>query len=781
MDTNERMMNEMLALELRRTGKRPRQPPALKQTLAAKRVRRAAPITYNSMLQSSPSSPTPTESSPSVPAPFLLPIWEHGSDATDDDDEDKTARAAGTRVVRLQRLPERNPIPIMLTVREYIQNGDACVLKHGIEARHSGYARLSYRAEELSDPVAVEQKTNTIKHYSSLKSSVNLWDHQRSCVTFMEDIENETGATAAADTLRGGLICDEMGLGKTLAILTRILEDLQAHYRATGQRFGRPTLIVCPKTLISTWTDQRERFMPREALSMHVVSEEHRSASNQDAGFMRDCCDVVLTTYPTIVGAYNKPTTSKYHILLELDWWRLVCDEAHQFVNQRTDKFEAMRAIRANRRWFVTGTPVQNELNDIIAALRFIGIDPTGMSPEDIQRVLSEIMISRLKKHVPIFMQQPTAQKNQREAVDVQIVEIDFDTEAERALYAFYRQEIKQKSNHQFRKIAVVINRLRQICVDPYVIRPLRLPRGMLLAPNDIAAQVSRSPAEEVSITQLPHRVARLYANSDGSADPLHVIDTKHVRWRPYTGHDTASPTYRAVHEAMMLGGGGGGGGIDTTCAEYKHLAQRMLPACSTKYRVILSYIQEQVIARGDRCIVFTSWVRVIRSFATLLDRHEIGYRTLTGNMNVTQRKNAIRGFQVNPSIPVIIISLKAGGFGINLAQANHVIFTEPWWNPYVADQAEARVRRYEQTKQVHVRYFIIRGTIEHHVLQVADRKRRLGKTILAASSHYQQQPQPTTTTTTRVEEEEQADISDVLDGLLLDLAVETGERAPET
>jgi superfamily II DNA or RNA helicase len=148
----------------------------------------------------------------------------------------------------------------------------------------------------------------------------------------------------------------------------------------------------------------------------------------------------------------------------------------------------------------------------------------------------------------------------------------------------------------------------------------------------------------------------------------------------------------------------------------------------SGKHDAIIDNINN-VLAEGHKVLIFSSFVKHLDLIAAYCDEAQLPYSMLTGDVPQAQREEIIRKFQEDPKIQLFFISIKAGGFGINLTQADYVFILDPWWNPAVEEQALARAHRIGQKKKVFVYRFITKDTLEEkiHVLQEK-------KTQLAAS-----------------------------------------------
>ncbi|CAM9160862.1 unnamed protein product [Scytosiphon promiscuus] len=137
----------------------------------------------------------------------------------------------------------------------------------------------------------------------------------------------------------------------------------------------------------------------------------------------------------------------------------------------------------------------------------------------------------------------------------------------------------------------------------------------------------------------------------------------------------------------------------------------------------------------GAKAVVFSQWTHMLdlaeRSFA----RGGWDFRRLDGTMSQQRRESALKSFATDESIAVMLVSLKAGGVGLNLTSASTVILLDPWWNPAVEEQAIDRIHRLGQLNEVSVKRFVVSGTVEDKMLALQDVKGRMAKNALAAGS----------------------------------------------
>ncbi len=143
-----------------------------------------------------------------------------------------------------------------------------------------------------------------------------------------------------------------------------------------------------------------------------------------------------------------------------------------------------------------------------------------------------------------------------------------------------------------------------------------------------------------------------------------------------------------------------------------------------------LKVMLEEIISEGHRILLFSQFVDMLDIIKAWLEREGIPYEYLTGKTK--DRKGAVERFNSTPSIPIFLISLKAGGTGLNLTGADYVIHYDPWWNPAVEDQATDRAYRIGQTKKVFVYRLITKNTVEEKIQKLKTIKRNLVDSVIS-------------------------------------------------
>jgi len=152
-----------------------------------------------------------------------------------------------------------------------------------------------------------------------------------------------------------------------------------------------------------------------------------------------------------------------------------------------------------------------------------------------------------------------------------------------------------------------------------------------------------------------------------------------------------------------------------------------------------LEEMLEEVVAEGDRALIFTQFAEWGKLLKAHLEK-QLGKETLFlyGSTSKKQREEMVDRFQLDPQAPrIFILSLKAGGVGLNLTRANHVFHFDRWWNPAVENQATDRVFRIGQTRKVQVHKFVCSGTLEEKIHAIIESKKALAEQVVGAGESW--------------------------------------------
>jgi len=573
---------------------------------------------------------------------------------------------------------------------------------------------------------------------------------------------------------RGGILADDMGLGKTITMLALMLSDSK---RATAAASHMPALgrnlVVCPLTVLCNWAEQIRFHAP----SLRVRTYHGPDRDREPRSFALH--DVILTTYD-IVRAEAKDKTRG---LGAVNWHRAVLDEAHVIKSHRTATSKAVSDLLvAERRWCLTGTPIQNSIEDLFALSRFLRLEPfdqfewfnrTIARPLKIRdvvglerlQVLLRMWCLRRTKDMSILdpatgAPRPLLSLPQK---TVEVVRVPLDP-ADRVFYDrlfnCVREQVEQlekksQLGEQFSQILALLTRLRQLCCSSRL-----LPEGLLVALSGCQGEAERILA--ATTTALGSiKVDELLKNlSDAQEDDCSICLIPGCDTVTRCGH----VFHRACIEVSIQELGRGGSGACPLCRrpvqktellekpEQLEVVENLSGdevnmSSSAKVRSIVSFLLGHVVGKVDpdlqkphKAIVFSQFTSLLGLVQKELERNSTPLVRLDGSMSYDKRVHALQSFSSHPHIQVILCSLKAAGTGLNMTVANHVLLIDPWWNPMVEDQAIDRAHRLGQRRPVRAIRFVAERTVEERILAVHAQKRAIVDGALSFKTREQLQ-----------------------------------------
>jgi superfamily II DNA or RNA helicase len=406
----------------------------------------------------------------------------------------------------------------------------------------------------------------------------------------------------------GGLLADDMGLGKTLQALCAVS--------------GR-TLVVAPTSVLFGWAEQARRFRPSLRTSLYHGPKRALDPS----------ADLTLTSYALL--------RLDAEALSAVLWDTVVLDEAQAIKNPDSQVARAAFALPGAFRVTLTGTPVENRLDELWSQLHFSN-----------PGLLGSLADFRERYARPITAGEPGA------------------------------------AAHLRARIA------------PFVLRRLKADVARELPPRTEAVLHCELDAEERAVYDAV-RAASQREIVERLAAGGNVMEALELLLRLRQA---------ACHRALVPG---------------QH-ADR-----STKLAVLRESLEEAV-AEGHKALVFSQWTSFLDLVEPELRRAEIGFTRLDGS--TVDRAGVVTEFQSPSGPPVLLLSLRAGGVGLNLTAADHVFLLDPWWNPAVEEQAADRAHRIGQDRPVSVYRLVARDTVEERILALQERKRELAEAALTGA-----------------------------------------------
>lgn len=736
-------------------------------------------------------------------------------------------------------LPEMDPNPIVTTQ----------MLRHQKQGLYFMTHRELPRAEQTK---------------SKLSSSI--WQKKTSITNqamFYNVITGQHESQPPSETL-GGILADMMGLGKTLSILSLVASSRDQaekwHKQSPMQpkapekkkkpgapqnfdaptpqslgltrlkRNGKGTLLICPLSTVTNWEEQIKQHLAPDSLTYHIYHGQNRIKNiDQLSEF-----DLVITTYGSVSSELTARSRGKngQYPLEEIGWFRVVLDEAHMIREPSTLQFKAICRLQANRRWAVTGTPVQNRLEDLGSLLAFLRLKPfddrtkfnhyivnpfRACDPDILTRLrilVDTITLRRLKDKIDL-----------PHRTDV-VIKLEFSDDESR-LYNFYSRNAKDRlqvlTGHQERllggkvyiHILQAILRLRLICAHGRELLSdddLKLMQGMTLESainidedDDASGEVKQRLSEKTAYTFYD-----LLLNTDqdscancktklGYTDDTTSTDIRSEKQEDVIGYMTPCMhiycpncvKHFADHERGLTYKSNRPGtcpdcraSVMFSCVEIRHeradvehdtlvtrrpsfvrqaevkpkiegadvkpkieggkiINEGNYSGPHTKTRALLQELLEQKKRSLEnpheppyKSVVFSGWTSHLDLIQLALDNAGISWCRLDGKMTRMARTQAMDTFRENPDVHVILVSIMAGGLGLNLTTANTVYVMEPQYNPAAEAQAIDRVHRLGQKREVRTVRYIMKNSFEERMQEIQDRKIKLSNLSMNRSEH---------------------------------------------
>lgn len=602
----------------------------------------------------------------------------------------------------------------------------------------------------------------------------------------------------------GGILADMMGLGKTLSILSLVVATLAdanewAKQKPPPQstdgvallRNSKATLLVSPLSTIANWEEQIGNHVKPGTLSYYIYHGSNRCNDIRELSKF----DMVITTYSVVSSEFDKRSKKRTDSPLEqTNWFRIVLDEAHMIREQSTRQSKAICTLSAQRRWAVTGTPVQNRLDDLGALIKFLRIKPFDDKGGFAQFILSPFknadpdILPKLRLLVDsITLRRLKDRINLPDRHD-QIVRLQFSDE-EQVLYDWFAKDSDNKmriiageqkkslGGKTYVHILRAILRLRLICAHGRELLSeddLKMTEGFSMN-NAIDLEDEDDNRPAITARQA-YEMLMLSKESDMDtcAQCARRIGCKESVAEDYSsGKDEVIgymlPCFQIVcrecsadFKQQMVGKATSDNHfVCPFCEQYLRLTYFELtqsgiekaeeakimardnpkhakmmgryggPHTKTKALVeslLQSKAESQEIQdeRPIKSVVFSGWTSHLDLIQIALEERQIKYTRLDGKMTRMQRTAALNAFRDDPDVPVILVSIMAGGLGLNLTAGSKVYVMEPQFNPAAEAQAIDRIHRLGQTREVTTTRFIMDSSFEEKMLDLQRKKQNL-------------------------------------------------------
>ncbi len=437
----------------------------------------------------------------------------------------------------------------------------------------------------------------------------------------------------------GACLADDMGLGKTIQTLALV----QREWESRPARERKPTLLICPMSVVGNWQKEAARFTPDLPVMVHHGLDRARGADFKKRAAKHA---LVLSSYSLLHRELD--------LLKQVPWASLVLDEAQNIKNPQTKQAQAARSIPVDHRIALTGTPAENHVGDLWSIIEFLNPGWLGTQKE-FKRTF----------HAPI--------------------QTGSDPDA-----------------------AARLKRL----TGPFILRRLKTDKTIIAdLPEKMEMKVfCNLTKEQVSLYEAVVNDSQKQIESSEGIKRGGVVLATLAKLKQVCNHPA-----QFLHDKSAVAGRSG------------KLAR-------------LTEMLEEALAAGDRALVFSQFAEM----GEMLKKHlqeTFGREVLFlhGATTKAARDRMVERFQAahDKAPPVFILSLKAGGTGLNLTAASHVFHFDRWWNPAVENQATDRAFRIGQTKRVQVHKFVCAGTLEEKIDLMIEQKQELVGSVIGSGEAW--------------------------------------------
>ncbi|XP_037402325.1 helicase-like transcription factor isoform X1 [Pygocentrus nattereri] len=564
----------------------------------------------------------------------------------------------------------------------------------------------------------------------------------------------QTQRTSDSKHKRSAVVLYDVGFGSALesgcsSSSKSSRKKISAKSSGADNHLVRPTLIVCPLSVLSNWMDQFELHV-REDVKLNVYLY-YGPDRRREVSFLSKQ-DVVLTTYSVLSSDYANTERSALH---RMRWLRVVLDEGHVIRNPNAQQSKAVLELNAERRWILSGTPIQNSLKDLWMLICFLKLKPFDVREwwtrviqrpvmmgdrdglKNLQGLVKTITLRRTKTsrvdgrallELPekkVYVQQVVLSLEERE-------EYEREKAEGRSIISRYVREDSVMRNYA--DVLAILVRLRLSCchcdlvgkqapagtetVSPDELRERLLSkvRLVLSSGSDEECSVCLDSLRQPVITHCAHVFCKpcicevIQSQTGGARCPLCRADIKSTELVEFPGEED-----------------------DSGIAEGKETWRSGSKVDALMKNLLKLRSEDPTI----KSLVVSQFTKFLNLLEVPLRDCGFSFTRLDGSMCQKARVKAVSELQdTSPGSPtVMLLSLKAGGVGLNLAAASRVFLMEPAWNPAAEDQCVDRCHRLGQSRDVVITKFVVKDSVEENIVKIQKKKQELVEKVLGARS----------------------------------------------
>lgn len=501
------------------------------------------------------------------------------------------------------------------------------------------------------------------------------------------------------------ILADDMGLGKTcqvIAFLSHLCE------------IGTPGVhvVIVPGSTLENWLREFQRFAPGIRVEPYYGSMAEREDQRLRLEDEIEDVNVIVTTYDTAVGEKGD---NKF--LRRIKPTCCIFDEGHTLKNSTTKRHVQLMRIPAQFRLLLTGTPLQNNLQELVSLLGFILPHVFDEKREELESIFKYKASTNDSDHAALLSAQRIARARSMMAPFI----------------------LRRKKADVLKDIPAKHSRV-ELCDMVPVQRDFYNSRLQHARESRLDPMRGKKGGSKTSFHMMALRLAalhpllqkRIYTEEKLAELQRILIDNPRSEFR-----DNREDLVAKYLNSDLKGGDFGIHKFCSERADYipaKYMLKKDEWMDSGKIHKLRELLTK-FIANGDRVLIFSQFTTMMDILEAVLETLSIKFTRLDGSTQMAQRQDIIDQFTVDESIPVFMLSTKAGGAGINLACANKVIIVDSSFNPQEDIQAENRAHRVGQTREVEVVRLVTKGTIEEAIYALGESKLALDNRVAGGSS----------------------------------------------
>lgn len=429
----------------------------------------------------------------------------------------------------------------------------------------------------------------------------------------------------------GGCLADDMGLGKTIQTLALLQKNKEEAEAAGGKS---TSLLIMPTSLIYNWINEAKKFTPQLRMMVHTGAFRYKT--------------------PEVFGNYDVVVTTYGISRIDIELFKafffdyVILDESQNIKNPSSKSYQAVKQLKSRFKLILSGTPVENSVNDLWTQMSFINPGLLGSQQFFINEFVTPIE--------------------------------------------------KKKDEDKARKLQAIIK--------PFVLRRTK---------------------EQVA-TELPPKTEHLFycQMSDEQASVYEKVKSEYRNELLKSLEDgTFAQTQMQVLQGLIK---------LRQIANHPSMIDDEYEGDSGKFENV-THTLTNVLDGGHKVLIFSQFVKQLQIYRRYFDEEKIAYTYLDGSTQ--NRGEIVKRFQEDEKTKVFLISIKAGGVGLNLTEADYVFILDPWWNPAVEQQAIDRTHRIGQTKNVFIYKFITKDSVEEKILALQQRKLSVARALITTEESF--------------------------------------------